>query len=126
MPNKALVKKNRVVESSKVSNVEARRNVKTSGGSIETINSVLNKYEGQTGISNIRAIIRTGNINARGSGGYTALMLASRSGYLEVAEAIIAAGADVNARSGSITAMSWAISFGHSDIVALLKGAGAN
>jgi len=57
---------------------------------------------------------------------YTALMLASENGHMEVVKVLLAAGADVNVKSRTgNTALSQATEQGHSEIIELLKKAGA-
>ncbi len=58
--------------------------------------------------------------------GRTALMLASGSGYLEVVKALLAKGANVNAKAyDGTTALDAATAGGHADVRALLLKAGA-
>ena len=48
----------------------------------------------------VHALLAKGaDVNAKSSGGATALMLASQDGHLEVVNALLAKGAEVNAKS---------------------------
>lgn len=58
--------------------------------------------------------------------GLTALMLVAIQGRAEVARVLIAAGADVNARTAAgFTALQAAAKQGHAEVVELLRRAGA-
>jgi quinoprotein dehydrogenase-associated probable ABC transporter substrate-binding protein len=62
-----------------------------------------------------------------GEAAYTPLMLASANDASELVQALLAKGADVNARNtGGVTALMMAAANGHADMVGLLLHAGAN
>ena len=65
--------------------------------------------------------------NAANGDGETALMLAARSGSVEVAKLLLAKKADVNAREAwrEQTALMWAAGQGHAEAVKLLLERGA-
>ncbi len=84
---------------------------------------------GQNGISNIKTLLQTGNLNAKDNYnyGYTALIYASSDGHTEIAKALIAAGAYVNAKNNySYTALMLASSDGHTEIAKALIAAKAD
>ena len=61
--------------------------------------------------------------NARGDSGFSALMMASGTGDLEVVEALLQSGADPRARLFlGFTALDYAIGYGHATIVRRLLG----
>ncbi len=97
----------------------------SSESSLVVLNNVLDMHEGEAGVANIRAIVRSGNLNGRGTGGYTALMFAARNGHFGIVEALINAGANVNVKAGKITALSLAIKYNEFEVAQLLKAAGA-
>jgi len=67
------------------------------------------------------------DVNAKITGGYTALMLASQKGYLEIVKLLITAGADVNAKiTGGYTALMLASQKGYLEIVKVLIAARAD
>jgi ankyrin repeat protein len=60
------------------------------------------------------------------SSGITALIMAASNGHTDTVTALIAGGADVNARSSSDwTALKFARANGHTEIVRILQQAGA-
>src|SRR5918994_3292136 len=66
------------------------------------------------------ALLSSGaDANAAAASGETVLMTAARSGALAVVDALLLRGADVNAREASHgqTALMWAVSRGHADVV---------
>ncbi|MBS0365577.1 MAG: quinoprotein dehydrogenase-associated putative ABC transporter substrate-binding protein [Proteobacteria bacterium] len=64
---------------------------------------------------------------AVGEGGYTPLMIASANGAPQLARALIARGADVNAgNAGGVTALMLAVSGGRTDMMDILLRAGAS
>jgi len=79
--------------------------------------------EGHT--ETVQALLDAGaDVNAEDGYGETALMAAAQNNYLETAQALLDAGADVNAKNeDGLTALGWAA--GHTEIVELLKKAGA-
>jgi hypothetical protein len=61
-------------------------------------------------------------VNAKDDGGVTALQLAAFGGHKEVAELLIAEGADVNAKAGGgSTPLDWAIKRRRTEIADLLR-----
>ncbi len=68
------------------------------------------------------------DVNARNNAGGTALMLAvGRSDASDVVKLFLSAGADVNAKTNNgMTALKFAIKLGRSEVVELLRAAGAN
>lgn len=97
----------------------------SSSNSLAVLNNVLDMHEGEAGVASIKAIVKTGNINGRGTGGYTALMFAARNGHFDIAEALINAGASVNVKAGKVTALSLAVKYNEFEVAQLLKSAGA-
>ncbi len=89
------------------------------------LSQVLDAHKGAIGVSTITSILKKGDINGRGNGGNTALMLAARNGHYEIVRALIDAGANVNIKSGSTSALSLASQYRHHNIVRLLKDSGA-
>ena len=73
------------------------------------------------------AFLRDADANAASGGGETVLMTAARSGSLEALQALLAAGAAVDAteRNGQ-TALMWAAAEGHAPVVEALLAAGAD
>ena len=67
------------------------------------------------------------DVNANGKNGYTALMLASFKGCLEIIEYLVGKGADVNAKNGNNgnTALIMASKQGHHEILKYLLENGA-
>lgn len=68
------------------------------------------------------------DINAKGTGGFTALMIAAYYGHTAIVQALIAAGADLDVQGQgliSMTALMWAAQSNHINIVQLLVAAGA-
>ena len=81
-------------------------------------------------LANVKALLQkmTPNaINAPGTLGKTALILAARNGHVEIVQALVDAGADIDlqSKSGS-TALMFAASKGHTDVVKALLGADAD
>lgn len=77
----------------------------------------------------VRSILATGIVKVNASDQYrwTALFFASFFGHMNVVQALLAAGANVNAAStDGETALHWASSEGHTDIVLVLLESGAN
>ncbi len=76
----------------------------------------------------VRAILDQGaNVNARGSNGSTALMMACWWGHLEVARLLLDRGANVNAKSpDGYTALMEACRFGRFEVAKLLLKRGAD
>jgi uncharacterized protein len=66
------------------------------------------------------------NVNAKDQQGYTALIVASSNGYLEVVRALPAEGADVNAEAANGTALTIASQKGSLEVVRVLLAAGAD
>jgi len=68
------------------------------------------------------------NPNAQDSIGITSLKLASSGGYVALADALIHAGADVNAKAGyqQSTALGWAARYGRPEMTKALLAAGAD
>jgi hypothetical protein len=67
------------------------------------------------------------NVNAKHSDGVTALMVASREGYLDFVQTLLAAGAQVNAKDeAGRTALMWASQKGHVEVVKELLAAKAD
>lgn len=79
----------------------------------------------------VRVLIAAGaDLNAKSNSGWTALMEASRDDDIEIAKALIQAGADIylrsnNGRRGGITPLMIASKRGNTEIVNMLKDAGA-
>lgn len=92
---------------------------------IDTIDRWMHRdYYSLTEASNeeLEFLIKNGvNINAKDRVGETALMFASKYGYLEKVKLLIESGADINAKNkyGS-TSLIWASSEGHLEIVKYL------
>ena len=64
------------------------------------------------------------DVNARGSGGWTALMHAATKGQTDIVQALLDQGADVNAKTDDgWTALRMALGEGHSSTVPLLREA---
>lgn len=78
--------------------------------------------------SELRRLLALGaNVDARDSNGSTALMVASRHGYLDHLEALLGAGAEPNLTDFSrISALWLAAKYGHTECARLLIGSGAN
>jgi len=84
-------------------------------------------------VKEVRRLIDTGAyVNARDGSirnsirNYTALILASRYGHIEIVKLLIVAGADVNAKGGiGNTALQGASRYGHTEMVKLLRAVGA-
>ncbi len=94
---------------------------------IEYILELCEAKKGQEGISDMQALLKTGNINAKSNDGKTALHLASRNGDTEMAKVLIAAGADVNAKDiYDWTALHQASYYGYIETVKYLISAGAD
>ena len=71
-----------------------------------------------------KILLRAGSdINAATNNGTTALMLASKSGHIEVVKVLLKhhANADIKNENGA-TAWSWAMESGNTDIARLLQG----
>jgi uncharacterized protein len=67
------------------------------------------------------------DVNARDDKGFTALMLASSYGKIEVAKLLVGKGADVNAVNNlGSTALIGAVIFGHAEVASLLISKGAD
>lgn len=95
---------------------------------VGTLELLLEKNEGKEGIYEIKSLA-SGGINARDRDGCTALMLASKYGYADIARALITAGADVNAKNehfGNRNALIYASSQGHTEVVKVLIDGGAD
>jgi hypothetical protein len=89
---------------------------------------------GQTKIAQL-LLTRGADANARNLYGYTPLMFAAESGHVDIAKLLLAGGADVHVEtsihdksksSATLTAMKLAMDNSHTDIVELLKQAGAS
>jgi len=82
--------------------------------------------QGQNAETLVMAAKRLDNIDYRDANGETALMLAAKSGRIELAGRLLKKGADVNAVSASgDTALHLAAGSGHADVSALLLDNGA-
>ncbi len=98
---------------------------------LSTGNRVLSKLLGaaqEANVTKLKAALNGGaDVDGRGRGGDTALMVASSRGHLETIKALLAAGADVNAmhKEGG-TALMFASQDGRSEAVELLLSAGAD
>lgn len=79
-------------------------------------------------LDTVRALLNRGvNVNARGSNGFTALMMACWWGHLEVARLLLERGANVNAKSpDGYTALMEACRFGRFEVAKLLLKRGAD
>ncbi len=102
-----------------------KASIVTATGELRPVHEALNTREGQPSVATIRNILKNNNVDAKGSGGYTAIMFAAQNGYDDVVATLIAAGANVNVRSGSTSALSLATRGNHTKVVELLKKAGA-
>ena len=83
-------------------------------------------FRGHTGI--VKLLIDKGaEVNAKTNYGETALIMAAFRGHTETMKLLIDKGADVNAKFGEDgwTALMLATKYGYSDIIQLLKQAGA-
>ncbi len=97
------------------------------GITIQNIIPLLSAREGQENIIDIKNLLQTGNINAKNDRGWTALIMASYYGYIEIVRALILAGADVNAKAtANTTALIFTSLRGHTDVVETLISAGAD
>ncbi len=79
-------------------------------------------------INGVQSLISRGaSVNAiADDGGYTSLMYAAWNGHTAIVKVLLAAGADVNVKNHlGVTALQLAESYNHTDIVDLLKKAGA-
>ena len=86
-------------------------------GQLDKVNSVLERYIGSSR--------KRVNINATGIRGWTALMLASYNGHMDVVVALCDRGADVNASHDGATVLTLATLGGYVDIVKVLCDRGA-
>ena len=66
------------------------------------------------------------NVNLAKAKGTTALMRATMNGHDEVCRLLLAAGANVNARAGNISALDIAQRRGYASVAELLMAAGAD
>jgi ankyrin repeat protein len=79
----------------------------------------------------VAALLKAGaDFKAKSKGGYSALHFAVRQGYIEIARALLAAGADANdaigERGGGASALALAVTNAHYELGALLLDAGAD
>ncbi len=82
---------------------------------------------GQERISDIKALLQTGNIEAKDDDGWTALIYASSVRHTEIAKALISVGADINAKDKyGWTALIYASRYGSTEIAKALIAAGAD
>jgi ankyrin repeat protein len=90
---------------------------------------IMDSRNGPLQVTHARLLARGLVIDARKNhsrGGYTALIEASFHGYRDVVQALLANGAELNARTtGGITALDAAKQEGHDDVSELLVKAGA-
>lgn len=90
---------------------------------------IVESLSGQKAVAEIKTLLETGNVNARNEKffGATALYYAAQNGYTELANALLKAGANVDASSSDgWTALMTASYYGHVDTVELLLSVGAD
>jgi ankyrin repeat protein len=89
--------------------------------------TALSAASGENDQSVIKFLLERGaRIDAIDNSNCTALRTASRHGYIESVELLVAKGADVNIPSDHTTPLIAAARFGHTDIMAILIDAGAD
>ena len=101
---------------------------------MDELTEVLDRFDADATIGCIvitgskKAFAAGADINATNSSGDSALMIAAGRGHTEIVQALIAAGADVNAANGSggDSALIGAAGGGHTGVVQVLIAAGAD
>lgn len=63
--------------------------------------TLLEKNKGEDGISQIKKLLKEGDIDAKDKDGFTALILASRDGHADIVKKLISSGAEVNKQSAN-------------------------
>ncbi len=106
---------------------ERTRPISNSAGSVERNNALIEaSLQGHIGL--VRSLLdQSANINAKGSGGATALMMACWWGHLEIVRLLLDRGANVNARGADgYTPLMEAARYGRFEVAELLLERGAD
>ncbi len=82
---------------------------------------LLDAYKGKKGISDMQKLFKKGNINEKGKGGTTILMLAAENGHVEIVKNVIAMGVDIDAKdSNGYTALGRAVGSDEEEVIDIL------
>ncbi len=106
---------------------QVQDNTTSTQAASSNIGSLLGGMQGQKGVSEIQALLATGNVNALDHEGRTAIMWASRYGYTAVVRELINSGANVS--MGDVdgnTALMRASYNNHTEVVRLLISSGVD
>lgn len=91
-----------------------------------SVESIIAMYESNTVVDEIKSLVNRG-VHAKNNKGNTALMLASKHGYMDIVKALISSNSNIHAKNNDgETALIEASSEGHVDIVETLIAAGSN